>query len=66
MRSEGVTHAMVVPTMLNRILDVIDDDGDGLPSLRALSYGGGPMPLGGHRAGDGACCPTSGSSTPTG
>jgi acyl-CoA synthetase (AMP-forming)/AMP-acid ligase II len=44
-RAEQVTHAMVVPTMLNRILDVIDDDGDGLPSLRALSYGGGPMPL---------------------
>ena len=35
---------MVVPTMLNRILDVIDADGAGLPSLRALSYGGGPMP----------------------
>jgi acyl-CoA synthetase (AMP-forming)/AMP-acid ligase II len=44
-RHEGVTHAMVVPTMLNRILDVIDEDGEGLPSLRALSYGGGPMPL---------------------
>jgi acyl-CoA synthetase (AMP-forming)/AMP-acid ligase II len=43
-RSEGVTHAMVVPTMLNRILDVIDEDRAGLPSLRALSYGGGPMP----------------------
>ncbi|HET6949212.1 MAG TPA: AMP-binding protein [Acidimicrobiales bacterium] len=43
-RAEGVTHAMVVPTMLNRILDVIDADGAGLPSLRALSYGGGPMP----------------------
>jgi acyl-CoA synthetase (AMP-forming)/AMP-acid ligase II len=43
-RSEGVTHAMVVPTMLNRILDVIDAVDDGLPSLRALSYGGGPMP----------------------
>jgi fatty-acyl-CoA synthase len=43
-RSEGITHAMVVPTMLGRILDVIDDDGLGLPSLRALSYGGGPMP----------------------
>src|SRR3546814_2196613 len=36
---------MVVPTMLNRILDVIEDDGGGLPSLRALSYGGGPMPV---------------------
>jgi len=44
-RAQGVTHAMVVPTMLNRILDVIDADGGGLPSLRALSYGGGPMPL---------------------
>ncbi|HEY9556712.1 MAG TPA: AMP-binding protein [Acidimicrobiales bacterium] len=44
-RAEAVTHAMVVPTMLNRILDVIEDDGGGLPSLRALSYGGGPMPV---------------------
>jgi acyl-CoA synthetase (AMP-forming)/AMP-acid ligase II len=44
-RREQVSHAMVVPTMLNRILDVIDRDGEGLPSLRALSYGGGPMPL---------------------
>jgi acyl-CoA synthetase (AMP-forming)/AMP-acid ligase II len=44
-RSEHVTHAMVVPTMLNRILDVIEDDGEGLPSLRSLSYGGGPMPV---------------------
>ena len=43
-RAESVTHAMVVPTMLNRILDVIAADGAGLPSLRALSYGGGPMP----------------------
>ncbi|MEY2426301.1 MAG: hypothetical protein QOI61_1873 [Actinomycetota bacterium] len=43
-RQENVTHAMVVPTMLNRILDVIDADGDGLPSLRNLAYGGGPMP----------------------
>ena len=44
-RTERVTHAMVVPTMLNRILDVIEEDGAGLPSLRALSYGGGPMPM---------------------
>ncbi|NLD76141.1 MAG: long-chain fatty acid--CoA ligase, partial [Acidimicrobiales bacterium] len=44
-RREQVSHAMVVPTMLNRVLDVIDRDGEGLPSLRALSYGGGPMPL---------------------
>jgi fatty-acyl-CoA synthase len=44
-RSESVTHAMVVPTMLNRILDVLAEDGKGLPSLRSLSYGGGPMPV---------------------
>ncbi len=44
-REESITHAMVVPTMLNRILDVIAADGGGLPALRTLSYGGGPMPL---------------------
>jgi fatty-acyl-CoA synthase len=43
-RAEGVTHAMVVPTMLGRILDVIEADGGGLPAMRTLSYGGGPMP----------------------
>lgn len=43
-REESITHAMVVPTMLNRILDVVEADGEGLPSLRTLSYGGGPMP----------------------
>jgi fatty-acyl-CoA synthase len=43
-RNERITHAMVVPTMLARILDVMAADGQGLPSLRALSYGGGKMP----------------------
>lgn len=42
--SHGVTHAMVVPTMLHRVLDVLDERGEGLPGLRHLSYGGGPMP----------------------
>lgn len=41
-RRERITHAMVVPTMLGRILDELD--GTGLPDLRSLSYGGGPMP----------------------
>ncbi|MFC4295817.1 class I adenylate-forming enzyme family protein [Novosphingobium tardum] len=41
---EGVTHAMVVPTMLDRILDELDSRGEKLPALRALSYGGGRMP----------------------
>jgi fatty-acyl-CoA synthase len=44
-RREGITQAMVVPTMFGRILDVIERDGGGLPSLRHLSYGGGRMPL---------------------
>lgn len=43
--AEHVTHAMVVPTMLGRILDVIERNGVSLPSLRSLSYGGGPMPV---------------------
>jgi fatty-acyl-CoA synthase len=41
---EAITHAMVVPTMLDRILDVLAARGETLPSLRALSYGGGRMP----------------------
>jgi len=44
--SEGVTHAMVVPTMLSRILEVLEQRPDvKLTSLRHLSYGGGRMPL---------------------
>ena len=43
-RREGVTHAMVVPTMLARILDVLEREGSAVPSLRHLSYGGGRMP----------------------
>jgi acyl-CoA synthetase (AMP-forming)/AMP-acid ligase II len=44
-RDEAVTQAMVVPTMLGRILDVIERDGEPLPQLRHLSYGGGRMPV---------------------
>ena len=44
-RKEKITHAFVVPTMLSRIIDEIDAGGTAeLPSLRALSYGGGKMP----------------------
>jgi fatty-acyl-CoA synthase len=43
-RAERVTHAMVVPTMLGRVLDVIEQSGEGLPDLRHVSYGGGRMP----------------------
>jgi acyl-CoA synthetase (AMP-forming)/AMP-acid ligase II len=42
--AEGITHAMVVPTMLGRILDVLEAQGESLPALRHLSYGGGRMP----------------------
>jgi acyl-CoA synthetase (AMP-forming)/AMP-acid ligase II len=43
--AEAVTHAMVVPTMLGRILDEIESRAIGLPALRHLSYGGGRMPI---------------------
>src|SRR5690606_36356265 len=43
-RREAVTNAMVVPTMLARICDVLEADGAALPSLRALSYGGARTP----------------------
>lgn len=43
-RDELITNAMVVPTMLNRILDVVEADAGGLPTMRSLAYGGGPMP----------------------
>lgn len=42
---ERITHAMVVPTMLTRIVDLLTRDQMALPSLRHLSYGGGRMPV---------------------
>ena len=42
---EKITHAMVVPTMLGRILSAMESTGLELPALRHLSYGGGRMPL---------------------
>ena len=44
-RREAITHAMVVPTMLGRILDHLESSGERLPALRHLSYGGGRMPV---------------------
>ncbi len=43
--AEGITHAMVVPTMLGRILDVLEARREMLPAFKAISYGGGRMPL---------------------
>src|SRR3546814_12239277 len=48
--AERITHAMVVPTMLDRILDVMARTGETLPTLRALPYGGGKMPEPRHAA----------------
>jgi acyl-CoA synthetase (AMP-forming)/AMP-acid ligase II len=43
--AEGITQAMVVPTMLGRILDEIEVSGRDVSTLRHLSYGGGRMPV---------------------
>ena len=47
MRSESVSNAFLVPTMLQRIVEHLDAAGaqPDLPALRALAYGGGKMPL---------------------
>jgi acyl-CoA synthetase (AMP-forming)/AMP-acid ligase II len=42
-RTERVTNALVVPTMLARIVDCAADKS--VPDLRTLAYGGAPMPL---------------------
>jgi len=39
-RSDAVTNAMVVPTMLARIVDALDGRPANVPTLRTLSYGG--------------------------
>ena len=44
-RREGVTQAMVVPTMLARVVAHLDGQPAGLGTLRTLSYGGARMPL---------------------
>jgi acyl-CoA synthetase (AMP-forming)/AMP-acid ligase II len=46
-RSENVSNAFLVPTMLGRIVDHLAESGEGakLPALRAIAYGGGKMPL---------------------
>jgi acyl-CoA synthetase (AMP-forming)/AMP-acid ligase II len=39
-RDEGVTNAMVVPTMLARIVESLGEEPAAVPTLRSLSYGG--------------------------
>jgi acyl-CoA synthetase (AMP-forming)/AMP-acid ligase II len=43
--AESITNAMVVPTMLGRILAAVEEVEAAPPALRHLSYGGGRMPL---------------------
>ena len=43
--AEHVTSATVVPTMLDRIITVLQEGGHELPSLRNLAYGGSKVPL---------------------
>ncbi|MDQ1696540.1 MAG: hypothetical protein QOJ03_1893 [Frankiaceae bacterium] len=44
-RDESITHALVVPTMLARIVEHLEGaDRADTPSLRSLAYGGAPMP----------------------
>ncbi|MCP5042122.1 MAG: AMP-binding protein [bacterium] len=44
-RREKITNAMVVPTMLARIIEALAGESDAnLPHLQAISYGGGKMP----------------------
>lgn len=42
---ENITHAMVVPTMLERIVDELECNPAALPSLRTLAYGGSKAAL---------------------
>lgn len=44
-REEGVTTATVVPTMLDRIVSVLERDSVELPTLRNLAYGGSKVAL---------------------
>jgi acyl-CoA synthetase (AMP-forming)/AMP-acid ligase II len=44
--TEKISNAFVVPTMLTRIVDALEDGVKAnLPALHSLSYGGGKMPL---------------------
>jgi len=43
-REQGVTHVMLVPTMLSRVVAAMGSGEVDLPSLRTISYGGSKMP----------------------
>ncbi|AHH19124.1 putative fatty-acid--CoA ligase [Nocardia nova SH22a] len=43
-RTEHITHAMLVPTMLARIVAAVEGDNADTPTLASLAYGGSRMP----------------------
>jgi acyl-CoA synthetase (AMP-forming)/AMP-acid ligase II len=43
-RAEGITQAMLVPTMLARIVEHLGGNPADLPTLRSIAYGGARMP----------------------
>lgn len=43
--AERITNATVVPTMLDRIVSVLEEEPTPLPTLRSLAYGGSKVPL---------------------
>jgi acyl-CoA synthetase (AMP-forming)/AMP-acid ligase II len=44
-RTENITQAMVVPTMMARVVRFLDGADAEVPSLRTLAYGGARMPI---------------------
>jgi acyl-CoA synthetase (AMP-forming)/AMP-acid ligase II len=44
-RGEGISHAMVVPTMLARVVEHLGDRPAACDGLRSLAYGGARMPV---------------------
>lgn len=44
-KSENITHAMVVPTMLWRIVEELDKMGEKIEEVTNIAYGGGKMPI---------------------
>ncbi|MBY4039231.1 acyl--CoA ligase [Rhodococcus fascians] len=43
--AEGVTHSMLVPTMLSRICDYLTEHEQKAPPVTSISYGGARMPI---------------------
>lgn len=42
-REEGISHSMLVPTMLARIVEILDGEQADVPTLQSISYGGAKL-----------------------